>query len=235
MLMNDAWVSRSLMVSKPPFAHSAMPMSLKSCFLFFWTCLRSWEAALCSAGSKVRVHKMSSRNSMVRFFKLWFPSKSFKKKFTLVLGHEDEDGKRAQSVKVSLSCHLSVLGDPVPQDGKHPHGRRRTRDGHLPPCRLPKWVGGGVLRQYLFLWYKPTALALSQHWVGHGDYWSRQWRQQMPQPRGRSSTWRKYLKSLILKVTMRIPPVGLSRGCYHHTKFARILKSKSIRFMYLQN
>ena len=157
--MNDAWVSRSLMVSKPPFAHSAMPMSLKSCFLFFWTCLRSWEAALCSAGSKVRVHKMSSRNSMVRFFKLWFPSKSFKKKFTLVLGHEDEDGKRAQSVKVSLSCHLSVLGDPVPQDGKHPHGRRRTRDGHLPPCRLPKWVGGGVLRQYLFLWYKPTALA----------------------------------------------------------------------------
>ena len=73
-------------------------------------------------------------------FQVVIPVKILKKNknVTLVLGHEDENVKRAQSVKVSLSCHLSVLGDPVPQDGKHPHGRRRTRDGHLPPCRLPK-------------------------------------------------------------------------------------------------
>ena len=38
--------------------------------------LSSCEAALCSAGSSVRVQRMSSRNSIVRFFRWWLPSKS---------------------------------------------------------------------------------------------------------------------------------------------------------------
>ena len=47
--------------------------------------LKSWEAALCSAGRSVRVQTISSKNSIVRFFKWWFPSKSlFKTKLLII-------------------------------------------------------------------------------------------------------------------------------------------------------
>ena len=47
--------------------------------------LRSCEAALCSAGRSVGVQTMSSRNSMLKFFKWGLPSKSCKLEGLLVL------------------------------------------------------------------------------------------------------------------------------------------------------
>ena len=47
--------------------------------------LKSCEAALCSAGRSVGVQTMSSRNSMLKFFKWGLPSKSCKLEGLLVL------------------------------------------------------------------------------------------------------------------------------------------------------
>ena len=71
--------------------------------------LRSCEAALCSAGRSVGVQTMSSRNSMLKFFKWGLPSKSCKLEELLVLLVWDSVGVCAGAFHLFLFFFFSFF------------------------------------------------------------------------------------------------------------------------------